>query len=110
MALASRSPEEARTADAHGRRARAALLKELFTTDGNGIGVSYLRVSIGSSDMNERVFSYDDLPPGDRCRPGEIDLVPDRADVIPVLKEILAIEPGIKILDDRGPLGPDEDE
>src|SRR5580693_3882759 len=44
-----------------GAAQRAALLKELFTTGDSGIGVSYLRVSIGSSDMNERVYSYDDL-------------------------------------------------
>ncbi|MGB9436270.1 MAG: hypothetical protein WBQ89_28730, partial [Candidatus Acidiferrum sp.] len=78
---------------------RAALLEELFTTGGTGIGVSYLRVSIGSSDMNERVYSYDDLPPGETdIEMAKFDLGPDRADVIPALKEILAIEPGIKIL------------
>jgi glucosylceramidase len=47
-----------------GAAPRTALLKELFTIGGDGIGVSYLRVSIGASDMNERVFSYDDLPAG----------------------------------------------
>src|SRR5271168_372779 len=78
---------------------RAALLKELFTTSDNGIGVSYLRVSIGSSDMNERVYSYDDLPPGETdVEITKFNLGPDRADVIPVLKEILAIRPEIKIL------------
>ncbi len=78
---------------------RAALLKELFTTGDNGIGVSYLRLSIGSSDMNEHVFSYDDLPPGETdVQMAKFDLGPDRADVIPVLKEILAIRPEIKIL------------
>src|ERR1700728_1327934 len=82
-----------------GAAQRAALLKELFTTDETGIGVSYLRVSIGSSDMNERVYSYDDLPAGETdVNMAKFDLGPDRADVIPVLKEILAIEPGIKIL------------
>ena len=82
-----------------GASQRAALLKELFTTGDNGIGVSYLRVSIGSSDMNERVFSYDDLPPGKTdVEMVKFDLGPDRADVIPVLKEILAIRPDIKIL------------
>jgi glucosylceramidase len=78
---------------------RTALLKELFTTGGDGIGVSYLRVSIGSSDMNERVYSYDDLPAGETdAEMAKFSLGPDRADVIPVLKEILAIRPGIKIL------------
>lgn len=78
---------------------RAALLKELFTTEGNGIGVSYLRVSIGSSDMNDHVYSYDDMPPG-QADPdlARFTLEPDRADVIPVLKQILALDPQIKIL------------
>jgi glucosylceramidase len=78
---------------------RAALLKELFTSGGDGIGVSSLRVSIGASDMNERVFSYDDLPAGETdVEMAKFNLGPDLADVIPVLKEILAIRPGIKIL------------
>src|SRR6202161_1861682 len=82
-----------------GTAQRTALLKELFTSGDNRIGVSYLRVSIGSSDMNERVYSYDDLPPGETdVDIAKFDLGPDRADVIPVLKEILAIRPGIKIL------------
>ena len=45
--------------------ARAALLHELFATDGNNIGVSYLRLTVGASDMNDHVFSYDDLPEGE---------------------------------------------
>jgi glucosylceramidase len=78
---------------------RAALLQELFADDGNNIGVSYLRLSIGASDMNERVFSYDDLPEG-QTDPGvaKFDLGPDKTDVIPVMKQILAINPKIKIL------------
>ncbi len=79
--------------------ARTALLKELFTTDGNAIGVSYLRVSIGSSDMNAKVFTYDDLPKGEQDRQlAHFDLGPDRADVVPVLKEILALNPKIAIM------------
>src|SRR5580704_7332047 len=82
-----------------GAAQRAALLKELFTTGDNGIGVSYLRLTIGASDMNERVFSYDDMPPGEAdVEMAKFDLGPDRADVIPVMKEILAIRPDIKIL------------
>jgi len=82
-----------------GAAQRTALLKELFTTGGDGIGVSYLRVSIGASDMNERVYSYDDLPAGETdAEMAKFSLGPDRADVIPVLKEILVIRPGIKIL------------
>jgi glucosylceramidase len=78
---------------------RTALLKELFATDGNNIGVSYLRVSVGASDLNERVFSYNDLPAGQTDpQMTRFDLGPDKADVVPVLKEILAINPDIKIM------------
>ncbi|MGH9616326.1 MAG: glycoside hydrolase family 30 protein [Acidobacteriaceae bacterium] len=79
--------------------ARSALLKQIFSTEGDGIGVSYLRVSVGSSDMNARVYSYDDLPAGETDPTlAKFSLAPDRVAVIPVLKEILAIDPGIKIL------------
>ncbi|HZR56784.1 MAG TPA: glycoside hydrolase family 30 beta sandwich domain-containing protein [Terriglobales bacterium] len=78
---------------------RSVLLKELFETQGNSIAISYLRLSIGSSDMNEHVYSYDDLPAGQTdVDQAKFNLGPDRADVIPVLKEILAINPRIKIL------------
>jgi glucosylceramidase len=78
---------------------RDALLRELFTAKGNGIGVSYLRVSIGSSDMNDHVYSYDDVVEGQTDEKlTRFSLAPDGMDVIPVLKEILAIKPEIKIL------------
>lgn len=78
---------------------RAALLKQIFATEGDGIGASYLRVSIGASDMNDHVYSYDDMPAGQTDPTlAKFSLDPDRADVIPALKEILAINPHIKIL------------
>lgn len=78
---------------------RAALLHELVTTNGTGIGVSYLRISVGSSDMNDHVYTYDDLPAGQTDPDmAHFSLAPDETDVIPVLKELLAINPKIKIL------------
>jgi glucosylceramidase len=78
---------------------RKALLRELFGTGKEDIGVSYLRVSIGSSDMNDHAFTYDDVPAGQT----DVDLKkfslgPDATSVVPVLKQILAINPSIKIL------------
>lgn len=79
--------------------ARKALLQELFGTGPGAIGVSYIRLSIGASDLNERVFSYNDLPKGETdTAMTRFDLGPDREDVIPVMKEILAINPKISIL------------
>lgn len=78
---------------------RSKLLQDVFGTKGNDIGVSYLRLSIGSSDLNDHVFSYDDLPDGETdINMDKFDLGPDKKDVIPVMKEILALNPSIKIL------------
>ncbi len=75
---------------------RAALIKELFATDSTSLGVSYLRVSIGASDLNDQVYTYDDGPADPTL--ANFSLAPDQAYFIPVLKEILAVNPNIKIL------------
>src|SRR5665647_528398 len=68
---------------------RSKLLQEVFGTKGNEIGVSYLRLSIGSSDLNDHVFSYDDLPERETdVNMDKFDLGSDKKDVIPVMKEI----------------------
>jgi glucosylceramidase len=78
---------------------RKKLLQEIFGKGPADISVSYLRVSIGASDLNDHVFTYDDMPEG-QTDPElkHFDLQEDKKDVIPVLKEILAINPAIKIL------------
>ncbi|GAB4024047.1 glucosylceramidase [Spirosoma koreense] len=79
--------------------ARKAILNELFSTSGKGIGVSYLRISIGASDLDERVFSYDDLPAGETDPTlAKFSLAPDQKHLIPILREILTINPAVKIL------------
>ncbi|HEY6976852.1 MAG TPA: glycoside hydrolase family 30 beta sandwich domain-containing protein [Chitinophagaceae bacterium] len=78
---------------------RDALLKELFGNDTNSIGISYLRISIGSSDLDTAVFSYDDMPAGQTdINLQHFSLAPDQPNLIPVLKQILTINPNIKIL------------
>lgn len=76
---------------------RANILNELFSL--NGIGVSYLRVSIGASDLDAEVFSYNDLPDGETDENlTKFSIEKDKENLIPVLKEILAINPDIKIM------------
>jgi glucosylceramidase len=79
--------------------ARKKLIQDLFSSKDNHIGVSYIRLTIGSSDLNSFVFSYDDLAEGQTDNNLEkFDLGQDKKDVIPVMKEILEIAPRIKIL------------
>lgn len=72
---------------------RNVLLKDLFDPK-EGIGINYLRITIGSSDFSIGTYSY--------CDNADINTfdIPqrDKQDLIPVLKEILAINPTIKIL------------
>jgi glucosylceramidase len=78
---------------------RVALIKELFSRDSNSIGINYLRISIGSSDLNATVYSYDDMPNGQTDPDlAHFSLDNDRLDLIPVLKQALVNNPDIKIL------------
>ncbi|MFZ6025389.1 MAG: glycoside hydrolase family 30 protein [Bacteroidota bacterium] len=78
---------------------RNKLLRELFGNDENGIAVSYLRVGLGATDLSTRVYSYNDLPAGETdVNLIKFSLAQDTIDVIPVLKQILAINPSIKIM------------
>lgn len=74
------------------------LLEELFGFSENSISISYLRISIGASDLNESVFSYDDMPLGQTdIALSNFSLAPDNA-LILMLKDILLINPNIKIM------------
>ena len=74
------------------------LLQDIFGKSEQSIGVSYLRLSIGASDLNSSVFSYDDVPAGQTDEDlSEFSLAKDQP-VIDMLKEILAINPDIKII------------
>lgn len=82
-----------------GASEKTNLLKELFGNEENSIGISYLRISIGASDLNATVFSYDDLFLGETdVSLSKFSLAPDETDLIPLLKEILLINPAIKIM------------
>jgi glucosylceramidase len=78
---------------------RENLLKELFTSDSTYIGISYLRISIGASDLNSYVYSYDDIATALTDTSLQFfNILPDTYDLIPLLKDITALNPGIKIL------------
>ena len=78
---------------------KASLLNELFGSASNAIGISYLRVSIVASDLSSEVFSYNDLPAGQTdVTLSNFSLSKDTVDLLPVLQQILGINPNIKIM------------
>ena len=75
------------------------LLAELFGNDSSSVGISYLRISIGASDMDDSVFSYDDMPAGGTdINLTHFSLARSETDLIPLLQSIITINPNIKII------------
>ena len=77
---------------------RKELLVKLFHPT-KGAGLSILRQPMGASDFALEHYSYDDLPPGEKdpeLKRFSIDH--DRAYLIPILREALAINPHLKII------------
>ncbi len=82
-----------------GTAPKTALLNELFGQGEGSIGISYIRVSIGASDLSPTVFSYNDMPPGQTDPTlANFSLSEDLTDLVPVLQQVLTINPNIKIM------------
>jgi glucosylceramidase len=77
---------------------RSEVLSDLFNPL-TGIGISYLRLTMGASDFSLSDFTYDDMPAGQTdFNLEQFSLARDLEDVVPVLKEIILINPGIKLM------------
>jgi glucosylceramidase len=76
---------------------RAALMTDLFGR--TGLGLSFTRLTIGASDFSRTHYSYDDQPAG-VSDPDlkNFSIAPMRADVLPVVKQALAINPDLKVM------------
>lgn len=72
---------------------RTQFLREAFDPQ-TGMGYSYIRISIGCSDFSLEEFSWCDSPGIENFAVHELD----RRDLFPILKEILAINPTLKIM------------
>jgi glucosylceramidase len=76
---------------------RAAVLRELFLPDSGSIGVSYLRISLGASDLSLQPYTYCDSPTPDPDLT-QFNIDPEQADFLPILREILALQPDLRIM------------
>jgi glucosylceramidase len=80
--------------------ARKSVLQELFGTGEKDIRISYLRLSVAASDLNAFPFSYNDLKDPRATDPtfSQFSLSYDTLDVLPILKQILEVNPQIKLM------------
>jgi glucosylceramidase len=80
--------------------ARQSVLQELFGSGEKDIRISYLRLAVAASDLNAFPFSYNDLKDPRATDPtlSQFSLSYDTLDVLPVLKQILEVNPQIKLM------------
>ena len=72
---------------------RTALLREVFDPE-EGMGYSFIRISIGCSDFSLTEYTCCDEKGIENWKFPELD----ERDLLPILKEIYAINPGVKIV------------
>ncbi|MEV1047505.1 RICIN domain-containing protein [Streptomyces sp. NPDC049916] len=72
---------------------RTSLLRSLFSAEGDGIGLNYLRQPLGSTDFDadSNAYTYEDTR-------GSFSIDRDRARIIPVLKQATAVNPAIRFM------------
>ena len=78
---------------------REALLRELFGRENEGAGFDFARLTIGASDFSRYHYSLDDPSDGEPD-PGlrHFSIAQNLEDVVPVVREALAINPRLKIM------------
>ena len=75
---------------------RNGLMADLFTRDGDGIGLSYVRIPMGALDFALSSYTYDDMPAG-QTDPDllQFSIAHDKAYILPLLRQAKTLNPGI---------------
>jgi glucosylceramidase len=78
---------------------RQALMRELFGREGQGIGLSFTRLTIGASDFSRSHYSFDDMPPGESdTQLRHFSIEAQRDTVLPAVKAALGVNPQLKVM------------
>ncbi len=78
---------------------RSNAMSNLFTRNGSGIGVSFVRNPMGASDLARTQYSYDDLPSGQTdTNLTSFSIAHDQADIIPLVQRALQLNPQLTIM------------
>jgi len=77
---------------------RKGVMRKLFDPRA-GIGISFIRVPLGASDLARNHYSYDEMPKGQRD-PGlkHFSIDHDRAYILPAMRQALALNPSISVM------------
>jgi glucosylceramidase len=74
-------------------------LNDLFTRNGDGIGLSFMRIPMGASDIALSVYSFDDEPVGTTDPTlANFSIAHDQTYIIPLIKQAVALNSQMKLM------------
>jgi glucosylceramidase len=74
-------------------------LNDLFTRNGDGIGLSFMRIPMGASDIALSVYSFDDQPVGTTdLTLADFSIAHDQAYILPLIQQAKALNPAMKLM------------
>jgi glucosylceramidase len=73
-------------------------MNDLFTRQGGGIGLSFLRNPMGASDLARSVYSFDDNNSQPDATLANFSIAHDTKDIIPLLLQAKQLNPQLKIM------------
>jgi glucosylceramidase len=77
----------------------AGTLNDLFTRDGKGIGISFMRIPMGATDIAQSVYSYDDQPVGSTdLNLADFSIAHDQAYILPLIQQAKTLNPEMKLM------------
>src|SRR5258708_6634142 len=78
---------------------QSTFLTDIFSTASGHVGSSFVRITIGASDLSSSDFTYDDMPSGQTdVNLRNFSINQEMTDLVPALKKIIAVHTSIKIL------------
>jgi len=79
--------------------AQSKAMSDLFTRDGNGIGLSFMRIPMGASDLARSVYSFDDQALDHTDLPlANFSIAHDQAYILPIILQAKALNPQMKLM------------
>lgn len=74
-------------------------MSDLFTRNANGIGLSFMRIPMGASDIARSVYSFDEMPAG-QSDPSlaNFSITHDQAYILPVIQQAVSLNPNLKLM------------
>jgi glucosylceramidase len=74
-------------------------LNDLFTRNGDGIGLSFMRIPMGASDIALSVYSFDDMTVGE-TDPSltNFSIAHDQAYILPLIQQTKTLNPQMKLM------------